>query len=277
MNPRQPRSAFVLPFVILLAVVASVFAVVMLQREAAQRRTVARLVRDYQAHHIGRGIREVVGGWVRSLTGQPIEEMVEADGHALDLKLPDGVVIRIYLRDGQGRLLSEFGGVSLADAEWLQKFNDELFADPELETWTDPEQPLLRSVGPFAMSVQSAPEPVLTAIARAISGNDKVGRFVDELVQAREDGEVTEADLNTAAGRIDMTAEQRTTLLRFLVIKPELYELRANVVPPIGSRRLPSRYEGLFLLPKADGATRGSIGGFQPMGPFLTWDEVPVE
>jgi hypothetical protein len=276
-NTCQQSRGFVLPFVILLAVVASVFAVVMLQREGAQRRTVARLVRDYEAHHMGRGIREIVGGWVRSLTGQPLDEMVEADGHALDLRLPDGMMIQIYVRDAQGRLVADLAALPAGDREWAARFIDELAMDPEVETWPAADDPLTRTVGPAAVSLQTAPEPVLAAIARAISGNNKVGRFVEEIVKAREAGPLTDADLNTAAGRIDMTAEQRAVLTRFVTIKPELYELRANVIPRSGARQVPTRYEGLFFLPKNESSNRGTFGGFQPMGPFLSWNQVRAE
>jgi hypothetical protein len=286
-----PRG-FVMPFVILLALVVSLFALVMVNRESVQRRTTARLVRDYAAEHMGKGIREVVGGWIKSLTGQPIEKMTEGDGHALDLALPDGTTIAIYLSDGQGALMDSLGALNDIDAQWVQLMLDELALDPLAQEWQDrasaqgvmedPLPPLTRQVGPAAVSLQSAPEPVLNAIARAISGEKKIGRFVEEILRAREDGEITEADINTAAATLDLSAEDRATLLQYVTLKPELWKIRAEVIPtPSASASgvRARRYEGRFKIPRHDGgvsagAGKGMVGSISPMGPFLEWTEV---
>lgn len=295
---RPSRRGFVLPFVLLLALVVAMFALVMTNRESVQRRSTARVLNDYVAEHLGKGVREVVGGWIKSLSGQPIEKLTEGDGHALDLTLPDGTTIAIYLSDGQGSLRESLGGLETSDAEWLQIMLDELEVSAEAQDWRSllaagaadgvtgkPLEPLTRQAGPIQVSLQTAPPPVLFAILRAITGKDKVDAFVEEIERSREDGEVSEADLGTASASINLSAEERAALNDFITTKPELWRLRAEVRPTDASFRAGARaraFAGLFTVPREGGggvnagAGKAMVSSISPMGPFLEWNEVQI-
>lgn len=296
---RRGRHGFVLPFVLLLALVVAMFALVMTNRESVQRRSTARTLNDYVAEHLGKGVREVVGGWIKSLSGQPIEKLTEGDGHALDLTLPDGTTIAIYLSDGQGSLRESLGGLETSDAEWLQIMLDELEVSAEAQDWRSlqaagaadgatgkPLEPLTRQAGPIQVSLQTVPPPVLLSILRAITGKDKVDAFVEEIERSREDGEVSEADLGTASASINLSAEERATLNDFITTKPELWRLRAEVRPTDASLRSgarPRAFAGLFTVPREGGGGgvnagtgKAMVSSISPMGPFLEWNEVQV-
>ena len=103
MSPR----GFAMPVVIVLAMVVAIMAALMLERQAAQRLAVQRQLNQYRDHHFQRGVREVVGAWTDTLGGQPIEKMVDIDGHALDIAMADSGWLSVYLYDGQGSTLSD--------------------------------------------------------------------------------------------------------------------------------------------------------------------------
>lgn len=251
--------------------VVGVMAAVMLEREAAQRRVIRNQVIAYDEHHTGRGLREVLNAWGMSLVGQPLKKMLDKDGHAVDLVTPDGGRVRVFVRDGQGRARAEFTGLAGSerrDAEGIFARLVENAGDSGVDAG------MTRTVGPAAVSAAGASEEVLEAVISYASEGKKVRDAVRSIMDAREDGELTEADLSTAAGLLEIETESRSKLLRLLTLTPELWDVEAVVYA--GSDRPVARFGGLLQVARQTAGVSGPVS-LQSMGSFLTWERLPIE
>jgi hypothetical protein len=268
-----PGRGFVLPIVILLSMVVGLMGALLLERMSAQARVVKRQLENYRLHHFERGVREVVSAWVQSLNAQPVTRMLEADGRALDLELPDGSVAVVYLFEGQGSLLSQPDGLTQQQREEGAAVVGELWA----LSGGNPPAEWFRQVGPLAVSLRSAPDEVLQAIGRSVGGRN-AERFARTIVERRRSGgELTEQDLAAAINDAGWDAAQRDQVRRLVTIKPELWIAVIDVYssPRGGGSRLVGRFGGRFTMP-GDFNTR-TMGTMQSMGPFLSWEQLPLE
>lgn len=267
------RRGFAMPIVIVLALVAGILAAVVLERQAMQRRVVARELESYRSGHFERGVREVVGQWTDTLVGESIQNLLDEDGHALDIERPDGSMVSIYLFDGQGTALSEPLGTSEQESRDAEGILTEM---ERILGRRSPTGEFFRPVGSPAVSVLSAPREVLEAIGAYARGGRSARRFADSLMDARRDGEVTEAEVNTAFSAGDLSAEERAIARRLLVLQPELWNTVVDVWVPTGkgSGELVARYGGRFQAP-GQAAQRGSV--MVSMGKFLSWEPLPID
>ncbi|MCC6659303.1 MAG: hypothetical protein IT437_00285 [Phycisphaerales bacterium] len=276
MSRRRRQPGFALPLVILLAMVVGVMATVMLQRQGTQRLSVARQLAAYRSHHLGRGIREVVSSWLISITGQPVENMLGPGGLALTITTPDRGTMAVYMEDGQGSALTELTGLSGDDLVAARALRDHLESldrgqiDP---SW-------VRTVGPAAISAKTAPEGLIHALALVVAEMKvRATSFTRSVRDAREDGEITDADIGLAAEHAGFSPEQKTRIMRLLTAKPDLWLVRVVVSSPdrpANPSRVTARYEGRVQLGGAGVAALGS-GLMQSLGSFLSWEERPVE
>ncbi|MFM9997054.1 MAG: hypothetical protein ACKVU4_14795 [Phycisphaerales bacterium] len=269
---RRTSRAFALPTVLLLTMVVGVAAAAMLSREADNRLMIERQLRAYGTHHMGKGVREVVGQWAISLSSQPLEKMIASDGHVLDLAMADGTLVRVSMADGQGSLLNDLARVPTServDAAAMIEALREVAGSSVEPDW-------VRPVGPVRVSAMGAPEAVLTAGARvATSTKGQATALVRAIMDARRDGEMTEATLNAAASRAGLTGDALSKFNRLFAPRPELWLLGVEVYPPAAPGRRAdqpeSRYRGRIVLGQAG---LGTMNAGDSLGMFLTWEEV---
>jgi hypothetical protein len=264
------RRGFAMPLVVLLALVVGLMGAALLERQAAVARLAAREVDAYRDRHFERGLREVIGAWSNSLSGQPVDKMTAADGHILDLELPTGGGAAVYMFDGQAGFLTDPRGLSTTERQdWggvmleLQKLKT-----PGDDSWWRP-------VGPLAVSAAKAPSEILQAIGSYCAGSTTGGkRFVSELEAARARGAVTAADLATAMNAADFNPKQREVLNRLVTVTPDLKAVVVDVYEPRGrTTELTRRYGGRMSLPSA-----GKVPTtMQSLGQFLSWEELPLK
>jgi hypothetical protein len=268
------RRGFALPIVLVLALVTGILAAVVLERQSYQRRAVTRQLTSYQDTHFERGVREVVSQWTDTLVGQPIEKLLDEDGHALDIERPDGSVVSIYLFDGQGTALSEPAGLveqeTLDAAGVLERLREVVGRRRLLESGSE----FVRPVGPARVCAASAPREVLEAIASYAKGGKNGSRFADSVMESRRDEEVSEADLNTAFSAADLSVEERNIAKRLLVVSPELWNTVVDVYHP--REGLMARYGGRFLL-QSGGNANWKNTTVVSLGKFLSWEALPIE
>ncbi len=270
----ETRRAFALPAVLLLTLVVGIVSAAMLQRESAQSLLYHRQFRSYRTHHLGRGVREVVGQWSVSLSGQPIEKMIAPDGHILDLEMSDGTLVRVYLRDGQGSVLtdtSRLAGEDRADTEAILRALEEIAGDKVDPDW-------LRPVGPVRISASTASEEVIEAVARVLTTTKpQATSLARAVLEAREGGELDEAGLASAASRGGLNAETLARFNRLLGPKPDLWLITAEVHAKDRRGRtleeVEARYRGRIAF--GQGAF-GAASGLDSLGSFLSWEEVPL-
>lgn len=262
-----------MPMVIIMALVAGIMAAVLLERQANQRQVVERQIASYKAHHFERGIREVVGQWTDTLLGQPLEKLVDEDGHALDLELPGGGLAAVYIYDGQGTAMSEPTGLNeeeQQDAAGVLQALADLTGGNVDPSW-------LRPVGPVRVSAATAPQELLEAIGSYASGGRAGRRFAKLLVEARNSATLTQADVQKAITDSGITAEEQAIVTRLVTAKPELWAMVVDVYDPEQPQRDggPSvRYGGRFLLPTSGGARVTTA--LQSLGKFVSWEELPI-
>jgi hypothetical protein len=259
-----------MPMVILLALVVGIMTAVMLERQSAQSLTVQRQLHEYRDQHFSRGVREVVGQWTDTLAGQPIEKLIQDDGHILDIQAADGGWISIYMFDGQGSALVDLTGLldqDRTDAVGVLQAMVPIVGD-------SPDPSLFRSVGTVKISAASAAPEVLEALGNYASASRNGRRFSDSIVKARSQQDLTQADIQTAESAAEMTAEQRQIVDRLLLTKPELWNMVIDVYNP-GDKEPSVRYGGRFSPPGAGNNAR-MTNSLQTLGKFLSWEELPL-
>lgn len=272
------RDGFVMPLVLLALVVVGLGVGVSMSRFAAETRVVERQLRAYHEHHAGMGLQEAIGAWLKQQTGRAIVDVIDpVTGHAMDIELSDGSVVSVYLRDGQGTALADLSALPSAQVEEagviLKNLASSLRADEYLR--------LTRSVGPSAVSVNSASETVLRAVSRAVAG-DRGDDLANEIIRTRaRSGTVTRQDITTAIGSLNLSNEQRVQALRLFATDVELWAIIVELKGGRGLDRgkLLSRYGGLARLRVGSTGRRGAnaASNASDLGSFLTWKDLGVD
>lgn len=263
-----------MPMVLLATVVVGMGIGIAMTRFAAQTKVIARQSRAYNEHHAGRGLQEAIGAWLRQQNGRNIADAIDPDsGHAMDIELRDGSVVSVYLRDGQGTALADLSAVAPTQINEaglvIKNLSEQVSAREYLQ--------LTRAVGPSAISVNTASEPVIRAVAEAVGGTDGES-FADELLRIRARGlEITRQDITSSIGAAGLSNEQRTAALRMLSTDISLWAVIVELRGGTGTQggRLVSRYGGLARL--RVGTARQSSGNPTELGSFLTWRELSID
>lgn len=272
------RDGFVMPLVLLALVVVGLGVGVSMSRFAAETRVVERQLRAYHEHHAGMGLQEAIGAWLKQQTGRAIADVIDpVTGHAMDIELADGSVVSVHLRDGQGTALADLSALPATQLDEagviLRNLATSMRADEFLR--------LTRSVGPSAISVNSASEPVLRAVSMAIAG-DRGEDLANEIIRTRaRSGTVTRQDITTAVGAASLSNEQRVQALRLFATDVELWAIIVELKGGRGLDRgkLLSRYGGLARLRVGSTGRRGagSTSNASELGSFLTWKDLGVD
>jgi len=266
------RRAFVTPIVVLLVLVVALTATVMYERQSAVRLSVNRRLEGYHTHHMGRGVTEIVAAWLEAVRGARLSDGLGDDGHALDVRVRDGTVFRIFLRDAQGTLLDPSAGMA---GERAGEARELLSALREVSPGEAPPE-WLRPVGPLTVCAASAPRPVLEAVIEHATDGEAGGASVlGEILSARDDREgLEENELTTAIASGGFESEVRRSLEGLLVAEPTLWRVRVEVIPPrrAGPGRERVVYEGYSELGQSGGAL--GADALMPWRMFLTWERV---
>lgn len=273
MTPNRPigHRAFVMPMVMLALIVVGLGIGVSMSRFAAQTKVIQRQTRAYHEHHAGQGLQEAIGAWLRQQNGRNIADAIDPDtGHAMDIELEDGSVVSVYLRDGQGTVLADLSAVPPNLVEEAGIIVKNLAEEVSTRDYLR----LTRSVGPSSVSVNTASEAAILAVATTIAGPDG-DAFTDEILRLRARGDdITRQDITTAINTIGLSSEQRVAALRLFTTDISLWAVIVELRAGVGAQRgqIVSRYGGLAKL--RVGTTRGSSGNATEFGSFLTWKEL---
>lgn len=286
-NRRAAPRAFALPLVIILSLAASLAVVVLLDRQSAATLTVRRQVDAYHAHHISFGMREMVSKWLRQFRGV-IDENLDSDGLAFSLQLSGGHKVNVYMEDAQGLALSDASQFVGRRREIIE------FMSGYIQTTANPEDvdKLLRPVGPGMISVVGAPREVLVALASAIVEPDQVTTVVDALeTMARGSGgtsltlgtdpagtdgasassstRISRAGTNAALADLNISDDAKRELIAMTTTRPTLYRVVCVEEDSSG----PLWRAGGFM----EIESNRSSEVFEQGGPFLTWEQLPLD
>lgn len=277
------RSAFALPLVILLSLVVGISSAMMLERQAAQSYFIQRQITAYQDDHLGKGMEEVINQWLSGANTRPIDERIQSDGRALDMRLAGGVTLSLYIRDGQGAALQDLSsltGEALEDARAILR---ELRRDGALSAQRRAARgrnadPILRMHGPVQISINSADPDVLRATLRSITGSDRNEAYLGAIRRARAEGRIDPNEFAVINAESDLTPEERAKVERVLTSVPRLWILEAVITRtnPAPLERAESRYRGVaFIEPGGRAASRDRPDSVTRLGSILEWRRVP--
>jgi len=215
-RPRT-RRGFVLPLVLLVILTGSLAIAATMERHSAQIRAVERRIDDYRSHHDQLGVRAVVNQWLRRASPDQLGELAEGDGPSYTFVIRNELQIRIFLEDGQGLPL---GNAGAAPAGQLRQDYMEL-----LDRLREQEQiaGLTRRVGPYTISAQAAPEPVLAALVPE-DGQE----FAESAAQARDRGRLDRAMLLELLDRSDVQPQDAQEVANLLTFSPTLWRIRVE-------------------------------------------------
>ncbi len=271
-RPRTSRRAFAFIMVILLMFVVAMGIGLAMMRFSAQSKVVSREVTKYQEHHLGRGLQEAIGAWLRQQNGRDLNEVLEPQtGHAMDILLADGSEVSVFLRDAQGAALSNLTNLSDLEIEEGGLLLRNLAAN------TDEDQYLrdTRPFGPFKISIASASDRVLDAAARVIAGS-LADPFLAELGSLRDSGQpISRTELTRIATSVGLDTEQRAALFRILATDVELWAVVIEVRGGSGVRKgqVIARYGGVTRI-RVSSTNRS--GNPMELGAFITWKELEL-
>lgn len=271
--PNHARRGFAIAMVIMLMVVVGLGVGVALTRFGAQSKAVGRQVDRYQEHHLGRGLQEAIGAWLRQQNGRDLSDVLEAGtGHAMDIQLADGSLVSVFLRDAQGAALSNLSGRTDRQIEE----GGLLLRNLLLNTTNEEYLRFTRPFGPTTVSVNTAPERVLDAAARMVAGQF-ADRLLSELMTLRgESTKITRTELTRAATSAGLTSEQRAAVLRTFATDIQLWAVIVEVRAGRGmyQGRLIGRYGGTTMI--RVNARNNNSGNPMELGAFITWKELNI-
>lgn len=272
---RHPRRGYALPLVFLLSLVVAMVLSLAIERNTAKVHNVQRQLDSYREHHAAKGLQEAISAWLTRQNARSITEALEADGHALDLILPDRTIVAVYLRDGQGTILDPLAA-SASDYEQAVSLRQRL--QLLCRDSSVPYEGFERPLGPFAVSVNSADPLVIQAVAEELVGIDRAREMVNKILERRTaDGTLERQDLLAVGTEMGLETNVRNQLLSFFTVTPEMWyvtiELRGG--PGGASHRVWARYGG--LVPVRNTSNRSASGAWEQPGVFLTWEDLGVE
>lgn len=265
--------AFAFVMVILLMIVVSMGIGLAMMRFSAQTKSVSRQVTKYQEHHLGRGLQEAIGAWLRQQNGRDLHEALEAQtGHAMDIILADGSEVSVFLRDAQGAALSNLTNESDVQIEEGGLILRNLAGTTTEEQYLRETRPF----GPFNISIASASDIVLEAAARVVAGG-LADRFLAELGSLRENpGAISRTELTRIATASGLDSEQRAALFRVFATDIELWAVIIEVRAGGGMRQgqLIARYGGVTNIRSSSSSRSGNP---TELGAFITWRELELD
>ncbi|MBL0921313.1 MAG: hypothetical protein IBJ10_04195 [Phycisphaerales bacterium] len=208
MSPR--RRAYVLPMVILLALMGTLVVAVCMERFGSQRLLVQRQIEEYKRHHEMLGAQTVIRQWIGRQQPQALLAFSKSADPSHRFALPENVRIAIWVRDGQGGAKVDLTQEIDPKRSWFEAI-----------LWRLPEErpELLRRVGPAEISVNAAPREVLRALRE---GGDPLA---DSILTERSRGPITREQFRRLLDTAGVSPEEAIELQRLVTFEPVLYRL----------------------------------------------------
>jgi hypothetical protein len=200
------------------------------------------------------------------------------------------VTLRLYLRDAQGTVLTEFAtmqGDTLADGQGLANSlatiaPDDIrralggFRSEQPAGEVDRRAPITRRYGPMAVSVNAATTPVILAVGMYAGGPDVASQLIEAIETKRNQQLLAAADLQGLIAGLKMEQENRDILRRVLTADPILYEVTAVLYRRGQESGVPeAMYRGVTLVARGAAARdRSASGGMTRLSSIMDWKRV---
>jgi hypothetical protein len=233
MSRTPSRAGFVLPVVILFALVGGLIVAVTITR-ASQRHTIVRQqLEGYQLSHRQNGVRELVGSWLKysrdqdfaELTGGEPGEPVPQGGGVFTVDTRRGLVLRVSMQPAQHTARIGVQGLEPQDAQIarrVQAYLRDTLSPDDFRRHT-------RDFGPVAVDMQSADPAVIRAYANAVFDAPETAElFAAELLDQRGSGPFNPDAIARASAAAVVTGPQRERLSALLIGTVGLWSLAAG-------------------------------------------------
>lgn len=271
---RLHRRAFALPLVVMLALAGTLLIAVMLDRQSAQTRNLARHIDAARSFHLQRGMREIFQAWAKEQSRSAgrqsaLRNSIELDGRIGEMSLPDGTRITMYAFDAQGKARIDGVGFSQQERDDQQAILDSVgpIVDSNRRAMT-------REHGPVAVSIFSAPVEILSDIVTHVTEGVHQTDVLDSILQLRDDPRAQTSGLSKPEISQHLEDGKSELLQRLLTMSPRLWEvvLEADLGREFASIPTRVRLWGYFLLPDP----RVQSNEFTNRIQVLTWESVDL-
>ncbi len=273
------RPGFVFLVVLMLLAISGIVIAAALRRSAMQALVVEDQLDSYIRYHELQGVRSIADVWLLRNDTETLKRNANT-GLPVVTQLIDETVYRIYVQDGQGTVLTNLlGQTGSVPQTWLVEMLSRIPQDrPDLT----------RSVGPWQVSLRSAPDEVIEAMAAGDpavalalrSARDEeianVSDLISELDKQQVNGLTAQAiarnlTFDPSLWRIDVEAERPPNPIRRYVLLVE----RARNVPRTLEWRVLERNESMRgfgpgaerSITPSPSAIRGRGGDTRPQTP----------
>lgn len=272
MTSRHPR-AFALPIVLILGVVCSVMLAYMLQRQASQTGATQRELDAYAFAHATRGLGDTLDAWTKYHPRTPIAELIAEDGLAFNLAIERGQAVSIRLADGQGLALANLTGLSPDNVRVGREILLKLRKDMK-----DNAPRFVREDGPLAVSVNTAPPEVLSAVLQAITGDESGEGLVTDLLSRREaEGLIASDALQAAIDQSELSPEHKNRAKALLTASPALWRVIATT-SWANNRGLGATYRAWAIITRGAAVAAGDrAAALQRSVAIFGWERVEAD
>ena len=221
-SPPKESRGFVLPTIILLIFVGSLVIASALERYSAQQLIVEQQIEGYRRHHDVQGARAVLKLWLERQRLGDLGAKASPDTPAHRFELPGGRRIAVFLIDGQGLAKADLSGETPAMRAAYEAFQSRIPGDrPDL----------YRRLGPIQISVNSAPEELLAALAP--DGRD----LGPTLAVARQSERLNQANMRTLLTDFGYETGDVGKVLQLVAFEPTFLRTVVEVEDPSGVMR----------------------------------------
>lgn len=209
-HPR--RRAFAMAMTLMVVLTVSLIIAGVMQRYAAQQRTVQRQVAGYRMHHDMFGVQAMAMQWLARARTADIVEVAGTDEVAFGFELPGGKEVAVYIEDGQD--------TALATAERVEGENQP-FYEAMLARIPPDRGDLLRTAGPPQISLNNAPEELI----EALFGPD-LKQVAREVIRTRSRETIDRGVVIDALTSANASESAQRALTSLVALSPALWRLR---------------------------------------------------
>lgn len=274
------RRAFVMPTVVLLALVASLAVTVLLNRNSVRRSDAEYALDSYIEEHRQRGIRELIALWLQFSGQQDLEGLLGEDGLAFTLEYSADRELRVRLVPMQSAPLTDPEGLGPMQPteEIIETSRQREIVERTALALGERAGAVGRTSGPLGVSLRDASPETIRAITMAVVGDEQIADdYTNRLVRYRnEQNEIDRGQLVTLAGEAGIETALQTQLTAIWTMLPSLWGVRAELTGPGEARRdrTLARYEAMVFIPREEATSELLTGSEHPSAWFLEWNRL---
>ena len=274
------RRAFVMPVVVLLALIASLTVTVLLNRDTVRHLDAQDELESYIDEHRQRGVRELIALWLQFSGQQDLEALVSDDGLIFTLDYSGGRELRVWLIEAQSAPLVDPQGLDPQQptADVIPLDEQRNIAERTAIALGARAELVGRTAGPLAVSLAGASDETIRALSLAVVQNEVIAdEYANQLVRFRnERTEYTRPELLNLARDAGIEDALQTRLAALWTTLPSLWSVRAELVGPgqAGREEVVARYEATVFIPREQSTSALLTGSEHPSAWFLEWKKL---